>query len=77
MDNKNVISVREAAERLAMDRETLSRWLRCGNCPFGIFVPNESATRGAYYIFEDRLNIFLTGADMCRCPLEARRVGNL
>jgi hypothetical protein len=47
-----------------MDRHTLARGLRTKCFPFGVYIPPEKGTKGAYLIIPERLFAYLRGDDM-------------
>ena len=54
------MTVPQAAEQLGMSRQLLRVWIQKGNCPFGCII--KSGKKNAYYIDEQRLNMWRVGA---------------
>lgn len=77
---KRDMTIREAVGHLpGMSKDTLMKWLRdaymqkCRPCPFGEAIVTEKGV-WQYYIFPERLRIYLSGEDMIpRISLEDLR----
>jgi len=59
MNVLNVLQAIEVMEReygCYMNRDALYAWIRCGKCPFGVYIKKEGKSQGRYIVFRHRMD---------------------
>ena len=50
------IDVMEQEYNCSMTAGSLRAWLRCGKCPFGVYIRDDGKTQGRYVVFRQRMD---------------------
>lgn len=58
MNTLNVLQALEVMKNeygCPMNRNALYAWIRCGKCPFGVYIKKEGKSQGRYVVFRNRM----------------------